>query len=95
MTMPDLKTLHERYADQGLEIIGVTDEPRSKIRKIAQRYELPYTLASNLQRDAFQKYSVSSLPTAILIDQEGQVQEVFIGAGHGYRIEKKIKELLR
>jgi len=94
MSMPNLKDLHEKYSDQGLEIIGITDEALSKIRPVAKRYDIPYTLGSNRSYSAFQKYSVQSLPTAVLIDKNGVIREVFIGAGHGRSLQEKIVALL-
>ena len=92
--MPNLKELHERYASQGLEIVGITDESISKMRPVVKRYDLPYTLGSNPSNSAFQQYGVQSLPTVILIDKNGVIREVLIGAGHGRDLEDKIVALL-
>ena len=94
MSMPELKRLHEKYSAQGLEIIGITDEPEAKIRPVARRYSIPYTLGSNRSYDAFRMYSVQSLPTAYLIDKNGVMKQVFIGAGHTQRLEQEIQRLL-
>ena len=88
------KSLHEKYSERGLEIIGITDEPLSKIRPVARRYKIPYKLGSNRSYKAFQLYGVESLPTAYLLDSEGVIQEVFIGGGHSSRLIEKIEELL-
>ena len=92
--MPTLKNLHKKYASQGLEIVGITDESISKMHPVVKRYDLPYTLGSNPSYSAFQKYGVQSLPTAILIDKNGMIREVLIGAGHGRDLEDKIVALL-
>jgi thiol-disulfide isomerase/thioredoxin len=94
MSMPDLGSLHNKYADRGLEIVGITDESEAKIRPVARRYKIPYILGSNKSYDAFQAYSVQALPTAYLIDTEGVIQEIFIGGGHTAELEKKILTLL-
>jgi thiol-disulfide isomerase/thioredoxin len=94
MSMPDLRRIHKKYADRGLDIIGITDEPEAKIRPVARRFKIPYTLGSNRSYDAFQTYVVQALPTAYLIDSEGVIQEVFIGGGHMDELEKKIVALL-
>ena len=94
MMMPHLRQLHEKYADKGLKIIGITDEPEAKIRPVARRFKIPYTLGSNRSYDAFRMYLVQALPTAYLIDDKGIIQEVFIGGGNPGKLEKRIVELL-
>lgn len=94
MSMPDLKRLYEEYNKQGFEIIGITDEPESKIRPVARRYSIPYTLGSNPSYDAFRLYSVQALPTAYLIDKKGVMQQIFIGGGHTRNLEQEIQRLL-
>lgn len=94
MTMPHLRVLHEKYAEKGLKIIGITDEPEAKIRPVARRFKIPYTLGSNRSYDAFRMYSVQALPTAYLIDDQGKIHEVFIGGGQAQKIEHTIAKLL-
>ena len=94
MMMPHLRELHEKYADKGLRIVGITDEPEAKIRPIARRFKIPYTLGSNRSYDAFRMYSVQALPTAYLIDDQGKIHEVFIGGGHVQKLDRMIVELL-
>ena len=94
ISMPELKNLHEKYSHRGLEVIGITDESIAKMRPVAKRYALPYTLGSNPSYSAFQQYGVRSLPTAFLIDKNGIIREVFVGAGHTNSLEDKILSLL-
>ncbi|MAA80565.1 MAG: hypothetical protein CL916_15020 [Deltaproteobacteria bacterium] len=94
MMMPHFRQLHEKYAEKGLKIIGITDEPEAKIRPIARRFKIPYGLGSNRSYDAFRMYSVQALPTAYLIDDKGIIQDVFIGGGHIQKLENRIVELL-
>ncbi|MEC7987918.1 MAG: redoxin domain-containing protein [Myxococcota bacterium] len=94
MSIPKLNQLHDKYAEKGLVILGVTDEPKDTIRSIARRYNIAYPLGIDREREAFASYFVSSLPTAFLIDREGRVQEIFVGAGHSRRLESKIEALL-
>ena len=68
---PILRELDERYADQGLEIIGISVQETSAddVTAYAERYELDYTIGFDASGHVFREYeptpcrpSTSSIP---------------------------------
>ena len=95
MENPNVVAAYEKFKDKGFTIYGVSLD-RSKeawVRAIAQD-NLNWTQVSDLkfwQSEAAQAYGVSSIPFALLIDQEGKV----IGKNlRGPALHKKLEEVL-
>ena len=95
MEVPHLNRLYQKYKDQGLVVIGVSNETDSKLKAFAQQTPIDYTVLSNGSAP-FQAYSVSGIPCTYYIDKEGIVRhrEVGFGPGGEMAMEQKIKELL-
>ncbi len=104
-----LRDLYARYHDQGLEIISIGyevgqtfEEHADKIRKLQERYELPFTFlvggAANkgLASEHFAMLNkIISFPTSIFIAKDGTVRKVhtgFNGPGTGSYYTEFIKE---
>ena len=98
--MPYLQALHEDLADQGLTIIGINTDPpgtTSKIKPFVSRYKITYTTLLDPNNNVLDKYNPTrELPYAVLIDRDGNVNEIFPGYRKGDEIllREKIVELL-
>lgn len=90
--MPVLNRLSQRFAAQGLTVIGVTDEPVEVVRREGLRMGIRYTLASGPTTPA--RYNVQSLPTLVAIDRAGRVREVTVGFEGSARLEALVTRLL-
>lgn len=77
MVMPVLNQLHQRYAAQGLTVLGVTDEPAATARLVGTQLSIQYTLAT--EASAPSRFGVRSLPTLVVIDRRGNVRRVSVG----------------
>lgn len=90
---PDLQRIHERYADQGVVMIGVTyiDEPEDSLDFIDE-FSLTYMNAPDPRSDVAGKYNIDGAPETFIIGRDGKVVEngTFIGAVN----EQTITELL-
>lgn len=93
ITFPKLKTWHERYKDKGLVIVGVTryygtaegrsvtpPEELNYLKRFKQENRLPYGFAVGTEEDNNLTYGVPGIPTAVLIDRQGQVRFISVGA---------------
>lgn len=89
MVMPELNRLHQRFEAQGLSVLGVSDEGAAIGRRIGMSLGIQYTLAT--APHALARYHVQSLPTLVVIDRQGTVQRVMIGAGHGPELEALVQ----
>jgi thiol-disulfide isomerase/thioredoxin len=76
-TMPWLSELQARLGPRGLSVVGVTDESAAVARRLASDLRLRYAIATD--RTAAIRWAVRSLPTLVVIDRSGVVQEVFSG----------------
>ncbi len=78
---PVLRDMADRYADDGLTIVGVAVQETTvdDVKAYAQRYELPFTIAFDATADAFNAYDVYALPTQVFIGPDGRVLEVVNG----------------
>ena len=98
--MPHLEKLQQEFGDEGLRIIGVNTDPpgtTSKIKPYIRRYKISYTTVLDPNNNVLDKYNPTrELPYAVLIDREGNVEQVFPGyrTGDEKILRQKIIELL-
>jgi thiol-disulfide isomerase/thioredoxin len=78
---PTIRDLAEAYAPQGLEVIGISVQEATEddVRAYAEKYELGYTVAADLDGDVFRRYRVFGLPTQYFIDENGIIRNVVQG----------------
>jgi thiol-disulfide isomerase/thioredoxin len=75
--LPELKKLEEAYPNE-LVVIGVhsakfdTEKGTKNIREAILRYEVSHPVVNDANHVIWRKYGVSSWPTLVLIDPEGQ-----------------------
>ena len=69
---PKLQALHERFASEGLVILGVhAPRGRETMRAFVEREKLSYTFASDATGASFDRYGVESVPTLMVVDKRG------------------------
>jgi thiol-disulfide isomerase/thioredoxin len=109
-TFPRLRDWHKRYGGNDFVIVGVTKyygggggKPLTKLQELdflgdfKQKYKLPYPIAVAEQVEDSMKYGISAYPTTILLDRNGVVRYIGIGAGmeESENLEEMIKKLLK
>jgi thiol-disulfide isomerase/thioredoxin len=94
ITLPSLEALHQEYKDKGLVIVGVSSEPRADLDAFQQQKRLSYPLFHDVAQLTMRKYQAFSYPTLVLVDKQGLVQRVEVGAHPKAEIERWVKELL-
>lgn len=76
--MPHMVEIYEKYKDQGLVIVGVTNEDgrqdRGKIVDYIQGEKVPFPIAIQDGRAASQYYAVGGIPAAALVDRAGKIR---------------------
>jgi thiol-disulfide isomerase/thioredoxin len=91
---PKLREWHRKYSDRGLVIVGVTqlwgqdnqrtmDAPQELafLREFRNKYKLPYGFAIAPKGEYESKYGINAYPTVVLLDRQGVVRYIGIGAG--------------
>lgn len=109
-TFPQLQKLHAKYAEKGLVILGVTKyfgdvegrkathaEELAYLRDFKKRNQLPYGFIIGDSDTNTNNYGAFGIPTVFLIDRQGHLRTIEMGAGNNAEaldtlIDQLIKE---
>jgi thiol-disulfide isomerase/thioredoxin len=93
---PGLVRVYRDYRPKGVVVVGISmdDDPRRAVPPFLRQYGVPYTV---LVPDAsFQLANeVESLPTTLLIDRQGRVAKVYVGAVGEAEVAEELDVLLK
>ena len=92
--LPELRRLHERFASQGVALLGVNlDEHPEAMRAVlaSERIAWPQ-IHGTRAHDIAARYGVSGIPTTVLIDRDGRL--FLSGSWPGRRLTQAIAFLL-
>jgi cytochrome c biogenesis protein CcdA/thiol-disulfide isomerase/thioredoxin len=99
-TLPALRAWHERYARDGLVIVGVHtpeftfERDRDNVEQAIEDNDLRYPVAQDNAYGTWNAWGNQYWPAKYLIDAEGQVRYVHFGEGAYGETESAIRELL-
>lgn len=96
---PYLQSVSERFADQGLEVVGVSVDNRTargSIREFMEEYGVTYTILHDPAGRALDTFSAIGLPVTLLVDGDGIVRFLQLGPiPEGYpRFESALEEVV-
>jgi len=107
---PRLREFQSKYADKGLEVVGVTrfygrsdaeeslsrEQEWKSLQSYKAKHKLTYPFAVGKMDDVTneERYGVVGLPAIILIDRRGNVRHVKRGVGEYRKLEKQIEKLI-
>ncbi|MBN1426988.1 MAG: redoxin domain-containing protein [Anaerolineae bacterium] len=93
--MPAMQSAAERYADQGLIIMGLNaGEPATQVEAYIDILGLTFPTVIDLDGSIAAQYGVYAFPTTIWIDAEGVIRVRHIGPLTQEDIERYVAELL-
>jgi peroxiredoxin len=81
--LPELATLHARYASKGLRVVGVSVDSRRnsrEVRDFVNRRQLPYAFWHDPEDRISRVFGVATLPASFLIDRKGTIVWSHVGA---------------
>lgn len=96
--IPEFVHLQEKYADQGLQFIGIALEEAAPVKQFMQKHPMNYPVLSgelaviNIAR-AYGN-AIGALPYTVIVDRSGQIAFVQPGPLSGEAAEAVIKGLL-
>ena len=96
--LTELNDWHGTYEAAGLRLLAVgLDREFRDVRDTATSLGLEFSVMHDAGREVSQRYSVNEMPTAVLIDRDGVVREVFEGfrRAHGQAMLDRVRDLLR
>lgn len=96
MIAPRLSALKDRLGAQGLVVVGITTDEAEQAAVFAERHQMRYPVVVDKDGDTSRAYSITGLPTMILVDKKGVVRDVFVGfdPGGDARLEAAVRKLL-
>jgi len=96
--MPGLQSVYEEFHEQGFEILAINSTFQDTLSSAvsyyeSQEYTFPFLI--DLDGKVTQDYQVRALPSSVLVNSDGIVVDVIIGAGlsEAY-LSSQIRELL-
>jgi thiol-disulfide isomerase/thioredoxin len=99
-TIPYLNAWHEKYADDGLVIIGIHtpefefEKDYNNVKAAVDKFDIKYPIAQDNEKETWNAYGNLYWPRKYLIDTEGYIRYDHIGEGAYAETEKVIQSLL-
>lgn len=99
-TIPYLNAWQEKYADEGLVIVGVHtpefefEKDYNNVKAAVEKFDIKYPVAQDNEKGTWEAYENRYWPRKYLIDNEGYVRYDHIGEGAYAETEKVIQSLL-
>lgn len=93
--MPKLEETHQKYHTKGLTVIGINEDgPRgqNRIRPFLKSKNISFAIAIDADGSVMKRLQVQSLPTTLLIGQDGEI--VLRQAGYTSANEKPLVEAI-
>lgn len=73
--VPELNALQEKYADDGLVVLGVhTTDQAEDMASFVKQYAVEYAVAADVAGETALAYDVDSYPDVYVIDHEGRLR---------------------
>lgn len=93
---PELVRIHERYANQGVSVVGITldEDPSTLVPQFIRQFKVSYPVLLPGPEFSLAR-NVESLPTTLLIDRKGRVAKTYFGQLHESDASSDIEQLLK
>ncbi len=92
--IPHFVEMQNRYASQGLQIIGISmDDDEQAVRAFQQQFKMNYPVAMGSVEVAEQFGGILGLPITFVIDREGRIVSRHVGATQSSVFETEIRRL--
>ena len=87
-SFPWMNDMLDKYADQGLRIIGITlDQDQDLARQFAEEFKAEFTIGFDLDGTIANQFGVKALPSSVLIDRKGNLVATHTGFNDTQAIE--------
>ncbi len=85
-SFPWLNTMHEKYADEGLAIIGVNlDMERADAERFLEEYPARFTILYDENKEIARQFDVVAMPSSYVIGRDGKV----IARHMGFKVKQQ------
>jgi len=92
--IPDFVDVYNKYRDEGVQFIGVSDEGAAIIRDFADQYGINYLLLVDRNSTIMSKWGIRAIPTTFILNGNGQIIYKNVGMMSAVQLESAIDDLL-
>ena len=93
-SMPQVERVTKEFRDQGVKLIAVNlQEAPKQISSMLERHKLDMTVALDIDGAVAGKYGANAIPQTVIIDKEGKVARLFVGASPHF--DEQLREALK
>ncbi len=87
----------KKWADEGLVVLAMDiGESLPTVSEFVKNYGLTFPVLLDITKDVSLEYHISAIPTTFLIDRDGIIQDIRIGAfSSKTEIEESLKKIIR
>lgn len=71
--LPDMQALYDKYKDQGLVVLAITDEETSKVQPFIAKRKLTYPILLDPNRKVNDEFGIEGIPRTFVYDREGNL----------------------
>jgi peroxiredoxin len=71
--MPDLQALYDKYKDQGLVVLAISDEEAAKVSPFIAERKISYPVMLDPGRKVAELFQVEGIPKSFVYDREGKL----------------------
>jgi tetratricopeptide (TPR) repeat protein len=88
MALKELKIIHSKFNEKGLQFIGITaeTEKRDELLTLMNEIEINFPVLLDLGRDVYGSYGIRVYPTTLIIDREGKIASAMPGHALSYKV---------
>ncbi|MFZ4470588.1 MAG: TlpA family protein disulfide reductase, partial [Pirellula sp.] len=97
-SIPSLIEISKEYKEAGVELVLVNcEEPETRVRPFLERLKSIPTVVLDTDGAVSKQYNVAAIPQTVLIDRDGGIVEVLVGASDENEeiLRKKIETLIK
>lgn len=88
--MPKVSQFHERFAAEGLVVLGVVWEGAALIERFSKEHDVSFPMALDPSRTILEAYKIDGFPTSYVIGRDGKVAAVTFPSSAERDIEKAL-----
>ncbi len=71
--MPDLDALYQKFKNQGLVILGISDEDASKVKQLLAEKNVSYPILLDPGRKVNEQFRIAGIPKSFVYDRGGNL----------------------
>ena len=88
--MPDLEILNQRFSQQELVILGISDEEAAKVQPFIAQQKVTYPVLLDPGRQVNDLFQIVGIPKTFIYDREGRI----LAQSIDMRTKKQFLEML-